>query len=383
MEAADELICLGHDEDPGERHGAVNPPVVLASLFAQPSFGDLIAGLGAEHENYVYTRGRNPTVHAFERKIAALERADDAKAFASGMGAISAVFHALLKSGDHVVLANRVYGPVVQLARHLERFGIEHSTVQGTATDAVIAALKPETRLLYLESPGTMTFRQLDLAALAETARARGIVTLCDNTWATPLFQKPRTLGVDLVVHSATKYFGGHSDVVGGVLAGAAERMREIFDSGFMLGGAAPSPFDAYQLLRGLRTLPARMRQHQADGLRIARHLADHPQVGEVFHPALCEEEAELTDRQLRGFSGLFSFTLKDADFPRLERFVDALRYFRIGVSWGGVESLVISPDRQGKSHHGLPPAMVRLSVGLEGAETLIADLEQAFARIQ
>lgn len=387
MDAADELICLGHDEDLGARHGALLPPIAQASLFARPSFAELIAGLAAEHENFVYSRGQNPTVQVLERKIAALERAAAAKCFASGQGAISAVLYGLLRSGDHVLFANQIYGPALQLAQHMERFGVAHDhlpdcggSADGTA--AVLAALRPATRLLYVESPGTMLFRQLDLRALAAAARERGILAVIDNTWATPLFQKPLEMGFDLSIHSCSKYIGGHSDVIGGVVAGKAELIEKIFYGAFMLNGAAPSPHDVYLLLRGLRTLPARLRQHQADGLAVARWLAQRAEVGQVYHPALLPEAATFAAGQLRGYGGLFSFTLERADHAAIGRCIDALRYFRIGVSWGGVESLVISPSREGNGEAlakaGLPPGLVRLSVGLEGADVLIADLARA-----
>ena len=385
MDAADELICLGHDEELGERHGAILPPIVQASLFAQPSFAALAEKQAKEHLEYVYSRGLNPTVHALEKKLAALERAETAKCFASGQGAISAVFYALLESGDHVLFANQIYGPALQLAKHMERFGVRHDHLPAGGTAAILAALRPETRMLYVESPGTMLFRQLDLEALASAAHERGILAVIDNTWATPLFQKPLTLGFDLTIHSLSKYVGGHSDVIGGMVAGNEELLEKIFYGAFMLNGAAPGPHDAYLLVRGLRTLPLRLKQHQADGLAVARWLATRPEVGKVFHPALLEEDRELGARQLMGYGSLFSFTLEGADHAAIVRFIDALRYFRIGVSWGGVESLVISPSREGNEaalhRAGLPPGLVRLSVGLEGAALLIADLEQALGR--
>ncbi len=185
-------------------------------------------------------------------------------------GAISATLYGLLRSGDHVLFANQVYGPALQLARHMGRFGIQHDHLPEANGAAIAAGLRDSTRILYLESPGTMTFRQLDLAAAAALARERGILTVCDNTWATPLFQKPLTLGVDLAIHSLSKYVGGHSDVIGGVVAGKSALIEQIFYGAFLLNGAAPAPHDAYLLLRGLRTLPVRLKQHQADGLAVA-----------------------------------------------------------------------------------------------------------------
>lgn len=294
------------------------------------------------------------------------------------MAAVSAVFFSLLEAGDHVLLVNQVYGPTSQLVRRLERFGVRlHATLE-LDTAAIAAALTNETRLIWLESPGTMLFRSLDVAAVAGLARERGITTVLDNSWATPLFQKPLTLGVDLVVHSATKYLGGHSDVVAGAVVGSAAHLEKLFHEALLLDGGVLSPFDAWLLNRGLRTLPVRMRRHHETGLAVARFLAAHSRVRRVFHPAF---EAAAPGN-LAGYSGLLSFDLGTESFDDLARFVDRLERFRIGVSWGGVESLVLTPNRGDNAAalaaEGIPPGLVRLSVGLEAPETLIADLERA-----
>lgn len=358
------------------------PPIVQTSLFARKSFADLIEGLSAEHRNCVYTRGRNPTVMALEHKLAALERGEAAKCFGSGMGAVSAALLGLLGQGDHVLFANQVYGPALQLAQHLERFGITHSHRPTCDLAELERALLPNTRMIYFETPGTMLFRQLDMAGLVALAKRHGALTVVDNTWATPLLQKPLTFGVDLVLHSCTKYIGGHSDVLGGVVVGSAEHLERIFFNAFLLNGAAPAPLDAFLLVRGLRTLPVRLRQHQADALHIARVLADHPAVAAVYHPALLVDDQVWTQAQLRGTTGLFSFALHDERFEVVSKLIDSLKLFRIGVSWGGVESLVIAPHRghnlEAMRKAGLPAGLIRLSVGLEGAEPLCADLIQA-----
>ena len=244
------------------------------------------------------------------------------------------------------------------------------------------AALRPETRrLVWLESPGTMTFRVLDLAAIAEVARAHGALTCIDNSWATPLLQKPITLGVDIVMHTGSKYLNGHSDLMAGAVISTAERMREIFYRAYLLDGGVQSPHDAWLVLRGLRTLPARLRQHEADALAIAGALQEHPAVRAVHHPAFAHDQASVA-RQLRGFSGTFAFELRNDDVLNVRRVVNALRHFRIGVSWGGVESLVIAPangaNEERLAAQRIPRGIVRLSVGLEGADVLLADLEQA-----
>ena len=376
-------VCLddGLSADAG---APTSTPIVQTSLFTFPTLEALAQGLAAEHRTHVYTRGQNPTIEVLERKMATLERGESCKAFASGMAATSAIFMGLLEAGDHVVFFNHVYGPTLQLAAHLRRFGIDHAIVRSTDVAALEAALRPETRLIWTESPGTMLFRVADLAAVAAVGRARGITTAIDNSWATPLLQKPLTLGFDIVMHTATKYLGGHSDVVAGMVVSDAVRMEQIFYRAFLLNGGILHPWDGWLLLRGLRTLPARVREHGAAGLAVARFLAEHPAVAQVFHPALQGDQA-LVARQMRGHTGVFSFRLHDGSFEAVRRVVDTLRLFRIGVSWGGVESLALSPQRGDDAAHlsalagqGVPPGLIRLSVGLEGADVLIADLDQA-----
>ncbi len=379
-------ICVTTGDSAG---GAVVTPLVQSSLFAYPSFEDLLLGLAAEHRHHVYTRGQNPTTEVLERKLAALERGEACKCFGSGMAAISAVFLGLLEAGDHVLFVNQIYGPTLELAEHLRRFGISHDLVLELEPAAVEKALRPATRLIWFESPGTMLFRTLDVAALAELARSKDILTGLDNTWATPLFQKPLTLGVDLVVHACSKYLGGHSDVVAGAVIGPAPLIEQIFYRALLLNGGILAPFDAWLLLRGLRTLPVRLRQHQRDALTVARFLERHAAVRRVFHPGLgpvaSPAPSDDANAALEGTSGLFSFELAGG-FEEVRRLIDALEVFRIAVSWGGAESLVISPNRgdniERLEAQSIPPGLIRLSIGLEGAEILIRDLDQALDRL-
>lgn len=374
----DVRICV---EDRPAREPGVEPmatPIVQTSLFAFPDYDAYLAASAAENKNNVYTRGQNPTVEVLERKLAALEQGEACKAFGSGMAAVSAVIMALLSAGDHILFVNHTYGPTVKLAKHLKRFGIEHTLLLDLEPDDVRSALRPNTKIVWLESPGTMMFRTLDIAAIADIARKHGAVTCIDNSWATPLFQKPITHGVDIVMHSATKYIGGHSDVVGGAVITTAERMEQIFFRAFTLNGGILHPFDAWLLLRGVRTMPARMRQHEADALRVAEHLRTRPEVSAVHHPAFSKPSHTLT-----GHSGLFSFELVSGEFAQLKQFINGLKRFRIGVSWGGVESLVISPNRGNNSAYldsqRIPHGLIRLSIGLEGAEVLIDDINASF----
>jgi len=382
IDPSDVAICVGPDDPaPSAGSGPMSVPVYRTSLFGFPTFEALMEGLSAEHRHSVYTRGRNPTVGAAERKLAALEHGEACLCFGSGMAAISAVMLGLLEAGDRILFVNQVYGPTLELAEHLHRFGIEHDVVLEAAPAAVERALRPDTRLLWLESPGTMLFRLADVAAVAALARSHDLITCMDNSWATPLFQKPLDAGIDLVVHSASKYLGGHSDVMAGAVVGTAETLERLFYRSYLLNGGILAPSEAWLLLRGLKTLPARMRQHEADGLRVAEFLREHPAVRAVHHPAFAREPSA-AEAGLRGCSGLFSFELGHGGLDAVTAVIDRLKRFRIGVSWGGTESLVISPHRPGNDaeleSRGLAPGLIRLSVGLEGADVLIEDLAAA-----
>jgi cystathionine beta-lyase/cystathionine gamma-synthase len=370
-------ICL---EDHPAREPGIEPmatPIVQTSLFAFPDVDTFIAAGAAENKHNVYSRGQNPTVEVLERKLAALERGEACKAFGSGMAAISAVIMGLLESGDHILFVNHTYGPAIQLARQLRRFGIDFSQTFDIGPDDVAKALHPNTKLVWIENPGTMMFRTLDLAAVADVARKHGAVSCVDNSWSSPVFQKPIEHGVDIVVHSATKYIGGHSDVVAGAVITTAQRMEQIFFRAYLLLGGILHPFDSWLLLRGLRTLPVRMQQHEADALRVAEFLRMRPEVGDVHHPAFMPPSSSML-----GCSGLFSFDLKDAEFEQARQFVDSLKRFRIGVSWGGVESLAIAANRRTNLKwldvQKIPHGLIRLSIGLEGAEVLIEDIGMA-----
>ena len=384
IDPRDALLCV-HDPREGQPPHPTSTPVVQTSLFSFPSLEDLAEAYSDPRSHRLYTRGQNPTVEVLEEKLAELERGEACKAFASGMAAVSAVFLGLLEAGDHIVFLNDTYGPTMQLARHLRRFGIEHSVVRQLDPRALEEALTPATRLIWVESPGTMLFRVVDLAAVAGLARARGITTAIDNSWTTPLLQKPLLHGFDIVMHTATKYLAGHSDLVAGAVVTDHDRMERIFYRAFLLNGAILSPWDAWLALRGMRTLPARLREHEASAWALAQTLAEHPAVAAVHHPALTGDP-DLVARQMSGFTGVFSFTLADGSWEAVRTVVDALEHFRIGVSWGGVESLAISPQRPGNepslAGRGLPSGLIRLSIGLEGTGLLEADLLQALSRL-
>ena len=386
-----ETICAHLGENPEEYRGAVIPPIFQNSLFtfpncearernyAAPSDGGYPAG--GVSELYDYSRVCNPTTDIVEAKMAALEGGERARCFGSGMGAISAAILSCVKAGDHAVAPETVYGPTRQFLRdYLKRFDIGVTFVDGNDMQEWADALRPNTTLLYLESPSTLVMKQQDLSAVARLARSHGASTIIDNSWATPIFQNPLAHGIDLVVHSATKYLGGHSDIVAGVVVGNAERVRKLtFEEGCLIG-AMLDPFAAWLLLRGLRTLPIRMERHQQSAKRIVNALREHPSVARVFYPGQPDDpQAELTSKQLRGTNGLMSLMLKKPGKEAAYRVVNALRYFAIGCSWGGFESLAL-PSLAPAAALGEPEPhwVIRLHIGLETVEDLWDDLNAA-----
>ncbi|WP_395448867.1 PLP-dependent transferase [Aminobacter sp. UC22_36] len=377
---AEAATLLAHDEPfPG---GAVVPPIYQTSLFTFDSYADMADVFAGRSTKPIYSRGNNPTVMEFESKIAALEGAEAARGFSSGMAAISSTVLAFVGAGERIVAVRNCYGDAYRLfERLLPHLGIKVDYVDGSDPDAVAAAL-PGAAMLYLESPTSMMFELQDLELLTGMAHERGIVSVIDNSWATPLFQKPILHGIDLVMHSASKYLGGHSDTVAGVVAGSAEHIRRINERTYPYLGAKLSPFEAWLLLRGLRTLPLRLPHHMKSGLAIAERVKGHAHVERVNHPAFSNHPGKKT---LAGYSGLFSFEVTDdVDVPA---FTDALKLFRIGVSWGGHESLVVpalaslqqTPDANSIGRFGVSPRTIRLNVGLENVEDLWADVSRAF----
>lgn len=386
MKRETELLHRGDRR--AEWHGAVNPPVVHASLYAFESLQQFLDAIEGRREHYVYARSGNPTTRVLEEKIAFLEKAEDALALSSGMAAITATLLALLQAGDHLLVVSCVYGPVRTFCdTTLRKLGIETEYFHPQEAANLSARIKPNTRLIYLESPGSLTFDLQDLRAAASLARERGLVTLADNSWATPLYQNPIELGIDLVLHSGTKYIAGHSDLLLGLVAGPRPLMKAIRRMANQLGSAL-APDDAYLALRGLRTLAVRMERHQASGLKVARWLQTRPEVREVLHPGLETFPGhELAKQQMSGFSGLFSFRLQPRGRAARHRFVDAtLKLFHLGYSWGGYESLILPllvharGDPALRAELGIDDDTYRLSIGLEDPDDLIAVLEEALA---
>ena len=363
-------------QDPEPITGAVTVPIFQTSTFAQPRVG--------EHTGYEYARTGNPTRTALETCLAALEGAERCVAFASGLAAEDAVFR-LLEPGDHVVMADDVYGGTWrQIAQVHARFGIEVSAVDLADLGAVRSALRPTTRLVWAETPSNPLLKILDLAALAAVAHEHGARLVADNTFATPALQQPLALGADMVVHSTTKYLGGHSDVVGGaVCTDAATAQRLAFLQNAV--GAVPGPFDAWLTLRGVKTLEVRMARHSENAAQVAAFLADHPAVTAVAYPGLAEHPGhDLAARQMSAFGGMVSFRVAGG-IDVAKRVAESTRLFFLAESLGGVESLIEHPGIMTHASVAgtaleVPDDLVRLSVGIESVTDLLADLENALA---
>ena len=376
-------LIVAHDD--GNAFEAVVPPIVQTSLFTFSSYDEMVASYRGEKVRPIYTRGLNPTVRAFEETLAKLEGAEDALGFASGMSAISSTVLSFVEPGDRIVAVRHVYPDAFRLfGTLLKRMRVEVTYVDGRDEEQVAKAL-PGAKLFYMESPTSWVMEAHDVGALAALARRHGVVSVIDNSWASPVFQQPLSLGVDLVLHSASKYLGGHSDVVAGVVAGSKELIGRIRAEAYPYLGGKLSPFDAWLLVRGMRTLPIRMKAHEAAALTIAKRLQDLDVVEKVCHPAL----ANRLPAGLNGTSGLFSFVFREGVDVR--RFTDHLKLFKLGVSWGGHESLIVPAEvvlqqkAQPNSAHafGIDARSVRLHVGLEGTEALWNDLEAAIAASQ
>jgi len=382
----DEQICLGAEEEIEANLGGVMPPIVQTSLFKFNSLEALHAGLDNELETYVYTRGQNPTVEILEKKLAMLERGEACKCFSSGMSAISAVLWAFLEKGNHILFVNNIYGPTLQLAKRLQKFGVDFDVVTANDIKKIEKAVRLKTKLIYIESPGSLLYHLVDIPAITKLAKKRGILTCIDNSWATPLFQKPLEMGVDISIHSCTKYIGGHCDVMAGAVVSSKKLIEKIFYNTFLLQGGILSPFDAWLLIRGLRTLPLRMKKHHTDALEVAHFLNNHPKIKTVFHPALHSNDRELSKKLLSGYTGVFGFELNAGSYKKVKQFVNNLKNFNIGISWGGTQSLVFSPNngknKEKLKKENIPSGLIRISVGLEGPDQLIPDLKQALTSI-
>ena len=379
------LNHLGEERELG--YHAVVPPVVQSGNFSYPSVAAMRAVVQQEMERPLYTRGFNPTVGILRKKVAALEHAEDALVFSSGSAAIAAAVMSFVKAGDHIVCVHKPYSWTKKLlVELLERFNVSHTFVDGTDAENYRRAIQPNTTFFITESPNSLTFELQDLRAVAAIAKEHGILTLCDNSYNSPLFQHPIDLGIDLVAHSATKYLNGHSDVVAGVLSGSAAHIRQVMSKEFMTLGAVPSPHDAWLLMRGMRTLELRVNRSADSAAVVATFLAGHPRIKKVHWPGLTSHpQHALAKQQMKRVAGLMTIELDAPDEAAVERFCDGLKRFLIAVSWGGYESLqwpVCALKGPSGYYTDLPFTMVRLYIGLEDPRLLIADLEQALERM-
>jgi cystathionine gamma-lyase len=375
-----ETLAIHAGQSPDPTTGALMTPVYLTSTYAQSAPG--------EHQGYEYSRTQNPTRHALQDCLAALEGARFGLTFASGLAATDAVLH-LLEAGDHVVYSDDVYGGTFRLFdKVFGRLGLSFTPVDMVDPSNLSRAMTERTKLVWVESPTNPMLKVVDLKAVAEIARRAGARTVVDNTFATPYFQRPLELGIDIVSHSTTKYLNGHSDVIGGALLTSDEDLHARLKFLQNAVGGVPSPFDSFLVLRGLKTLHVRMERHAANALRLARFLEGHPQVARVAYPGLeSHPQHALASRQMRGYGGMLTFVIRGG-LPAARAFLSSLRIFALAESLGGVESLIEYPavmthasvPAETRERLGIVDGLIRVSVGIESVDDLLADLERGFA---
>ena len=374
-------VHAGQHPDPAT--GAIMTPIYQTSTYAQEAPG--------RHKGHEYSRVTNPTRSALEGNLASLEEAEHGICFASGVAGIDAIMKGL-RPGDHVVAMDDLYGGTFRLFKQVfEPFGLEFSFVDLTEPEAVGRAARPETKLLWIETPTNPLLRIVDIAQLCNQARERGIDTVVDNTFASPYLQQPLSLGADMVLHSATKYLGGHSDLILGAVCTSRDDWAEKLRFQVKSAGAAPGPMDCFLALRGTKTLHLRMKRHCENALAVANFLTDHADVDSVRYPGLSTDPGyEVAARQMRDFGGMVSFALKDDSVEQAKALLSATEVFTLAESLGGVESLIEHPasmthasiPAEERKKIGLSDSLIRLSIGVEEEEDLLADLDQAFASI-
>ncbi len=375
-------------EDRQNYFNAVAPPIIQTSNFAFKKVADLSKAFEDEMGGYLYSRGLNPTVDILRKKLAALDRAEDCLIFNNGAAAIFAGIFANVKSGDHIVSVKAPYTWVQRMLDViLPRFGVTSTYIDGTKIENWEKATLPNTTFYYLESPNSWDFALQPIKEIATFAKSKGIVTLIDNSYCTPLYQQPIEMGIDMAMQTATKYIGGHSDTLGGVLSGSHAMMKKIFDSEYLNIGSGIQPFNAWLLIRGLRTLPARIERITKSTAEVVAYMKQHPKVESILFPFdESFSQYQLAKEQMKGACGLFTFVLKADTMDSIVRFCESLKHIMLAVSWGGHESLVI-PKCAGLKPGDFNPnnkehRYVRMYVGLEEPQYLIKDLEQALAVI-
>ncbi|MFA6456684.1 MAG: cystathionine gamma-synthase [Bacteroidota bacterium] len=379
MKFSTKAVHAGQTPDPST--GAVMTPVFLTSTYVQEGLG--------KNKGYEYSRVSNPTRTALEKNIAALENAAEGMAFGSGMAAEDAIFR-LLNPGDHVIVTNDVYGGTYRIGKLvLENYGLQFDFVDTTVIDNVVKAFKPNTKMIFVETPTNPTMKITDLKAIAKFAKERKILSVVDNTFATPYLQQPLELGIDVVLHSVTKYLNGHSDMLGGFVGTSHPKVIERLRFLQKATGGIMSPFDAWLCLRGTKTLAVRMRQHCESAQQIAEWLVAQKKVGTVNYPGLTSHpQHALAKKQMRGFGGMISFDLRS--LANAKKFLRAVKLCALAESLGGVETLISHPasmthasvPKADRIKNGVTDGLVRISVGIEDVEDIIADLKQALSKI-
>ena len=373
-------------ENREEYFNAVAPPIMQTSNFAFKKVAELRKVLKDESSGYLYSRGLNPTVKILSEKLAALDGAEDCLVFSSGAAAIFSSVLANVKSGDHIISVEKPYTWAEKMFNNiLPKFNVSVTYVDGTKIENFENAIKENTTLIYLETPNSWSFELQDLEAVAKLAKSKNIITICDNSYCSPLYQQPISFGIDLVLQSATKYINGHSDVVAGVLCGRKALIKKLFLSEYLNIGAGISPFNAWLMLRGLRTFQVRLARISETTKEVVSFLKNRPEVEEVIYPF--DEgfaQIDLAKKQMKGAGGLFSFYLKAGTLKEVEQFCECLQHILIAVSWGGYESLII-PGCSSIDEKDFDPTQrnhrrLRMYVGLEDAKYLIEDFERGFA---
>lgn len=385
----DLAYIINHLGEEREKYfNAVSPPIIQSSNFVSKTVADMRHTLQHEFEEPFYTRGYNPTVAILRKKLAALEGADDALVTSSGSAAAAIAIMGNLQAGDHAVCVNKPYSWTNKLFNNiLSTYGVETTMIDGTDPENYARAIKPNTKLFYLESPNSLTFELQDIEAVAAIAKKHNIVTILDNSYTTPLYQQPIKMGIDITVHSATKYLNGHSDIVAGVLCGSKAMIDKLFARELMTYGSIISPNDAWLMLRGLRTLPLRLERSNTTTATVVDYLEKHPKVDKVLYPfSTSFPQYELAKKQMKGCGGLFSVLLKADTIEQVEAFCNNLQRFLMACSWGGHESLIFPScsliSSQSYDNPNIKFNMIRFYVGLEDADLLIADIEQAFSKM-
>ena len=384
--------CVHSGTHPDPVTGALNMPIYQTSTFVFKDAEQGARRFKGEEDGFIYTRLGNPNHTALEEKLAALEGAEAAAVAASGMGAIASVLWTALSSGEHVVAAKSIYGCTHSLMNHhFPRFGMEASFVNVADLSAVKAAIRPNTRMIYCESPANPTMEISDIAALAELAHKNGAILVVDNTYCSPMIQRPIELGADVVVHSATKYLNGHGDVIAGIVAGTKEFITRVKGEGLKdITGATLSPLDAYLILRGMKTLHIRIPRHCETALEVARFLEKHPKVSHVWYPGLDSfPQKALAEKQMKYYGAMIAMDLKGG-YEAGKKLINSTKLWALAVSLGDAESLIQHPasmthsglSDEDQAAAGISKGLVRLSVGLEDFEDLKADLVQALDKV-